>query len=149
MANSLKSMDVEDYEDDFMPEDEGDIYLDSDEELEEKPPASKRPRKAKMSKNVDDSDFSASEHEADDDFDPSEFEQKPGVKDKECTYCGKKYASEKAMKMHIRKKHSEEGMAGMKKIKCGFCELEFAERRLLTCVSSVENISFYFTPTFW
>ena len=135
-------MDVEDYEDDFM-QDEGDIYLDSDEELEEKPPAAKRARKSKT-KAPQDSDYSASEHEADDDFDPTEFEEKTGVKDKECQYCGKKYASDKAMKMHIRKKHSEEGMAGMKKIKCGFCELEFAERRLLTCVSSVENISFYF-----
>ena len=143
-----QSMDVEDYE--FM-NDEDDIYLDDDEDddyeqEDEKPPKAKRARKTKQTKNLDDSDYSASEHEADDDFDPSAYEENPKQeKDKECDFCGKKYATAKALKLHVSKKHTELGMEGKKKIKCGFCELEFAERRLLTCVSSVEKtFSFVF-----
>ena len=140
-------MDVEDY--DFM-NDEEDVYLDDDEEdfeeeIDEKPPKPKRARKTPSKpKNNSDSDYSASEHEADDDFDPADYEEGPKKldKDQECNFCGKKYATQKALKLHVSKKHTAEGMEGKKKIKCGFCELEFAERRLLTCVSSVErNIS--------
>ena len=146
-----QSMDVEeDY--DFM-NDEDDIYLDDEEdidyeqeEVDEKPPKPKRARRVPKTKNLSDSDYSASEHEADDDFDPSAYEENPKQeKDKECDFCGKKYATEKALKLHVSKKHTEQGMEGKKKIKCGFCELEFAERRLLTCVSSVERtFLFYF-----
>ena len=142
-----QSMDVEDY--DFM-NDEEDVYLDDDEEdfeeeIDVKPPKPKRARKTPSKpKNNSDSDYSASEHEADDDFDPADYEEGPKKldKDQECNFCGKKYATQKALKLHVSKKHTAEGMEGKKKIKCGFCELEFAERRLLTCVSSVErNIS--------
>ena len=52
-------------------------------------------------------------------------------KDQECNFCGKKYVTQKVLKLHVSKKHAAESMEGKKKIKCGFCELEFAERRLL------------------
>ena len=42
-------------------------------------------------------------------------------KDLECNFCGKKYATQKALKLHVSKNHTAEGMEGKKKIKCGFC----------------------------
>ena len=82
----------------------------------------------------------------DEDFDPESesIEKKPKLQNLSCEYCGRKYKIQTMLDAHIKKHHNnltdpgadEEDGENTKRFKCGFCDLAFKTRRLLTCVSS-------------
>ena len=81
----------------------------------------------------------------DEDFDPESesIEKKPKLQNLSCEYCGRKYKIQTMLDAHIKKHHNnltdpgaDEDGENTKRFKCGFCDLTFKTRRLLTCVSS-------------
>ena len=93
-------------------------------------------RKGKAKKDDDDDDFNPEDEE--EEPVPVKFQVHP------CEYCGKKYKLKAKLVEHTEKHHknlidpsakNEDGDTS-KLFKCGFCDLSFKDRRLLTCVSS-------------
>ena len=95
-----------------------------------------------------------SNNDDDDDFDPNDEEEEPvpiKFQSHPCEYCGKKYKIKSKLVEHIEKNHknlSDPSAATedseSSKFKCGFCDLSFKNRRLLTCVSSAMTPTIFF-----
>ena len=102
---------------------------------------------------LNDSDFQDSDPGSDNDYDNdgnkiSKKKEAKEVPDLSCQFCGKNYQRQKKLDEHIEKHHGSadpnDANAEPLKFKCGFCDLSFKDRRMLTCVSSAMTPKTFF-----